>query len=206
MTESRFLKKYESKSDNELKRIINDKETYLEQARIAAIEILKKRQGLTETLKNAENEIKENQIDRTKQEIKSQPPFKKATYITDDPSAPKLYTKKLIYIFSVIFSPLFGSILMMRNFKETGHNIAKFQVLAFGILYTSVIAWGLLSLETKYNLSFGFNIIGAGILSEFFWNKKLGKEIKHRKRSWIIPTIIGVIITVGLVALNILGR
>jgi len=45
MVENKFLKKFEEKTDSELESIIIDKESYTEEARTAAIQILKRRDG-----------------------------------------------------------------------------------------------------------------------------------------------------------------
>ena len=43
MKENKFIEKFKDKSDLDLKQIISDKKTYVEPARIAAIELLKMR-------------------------------------------------------------------------------------------------------------------------------------------------------------------
>ena len=202
MSENRFLKKFEYKSDSELERIINDKETFVEQARIAAIEILKERNGQTESTKKAETEMKSAQERKVAAQQKAEEEEKKKSFVMDDPEAPELYSKRVITMFSAIFSAIFGAVLMMHNFKEVGNSKARNQVLVFGILYTiaSILIINALNIQ-----AIALNFTGAAILTEFFWNKKLGKEIKYRKRSWIKPAIISVIITIPFVLAVIYG-
>ena len=57
MATNRFNLKYRTKTNSELEHIINDKKTYVEQLRIAAIDILKEKNGKTELTKKAETEI-----------------------------------------------------------------------------------------------------------------------------------------------------
>ena len=202
MSENRFLKKFEYKSDSELERIINDKETFVEQARIAAIEILKERNGQTESTKKAEAEMKSAQERKVAAQQKAEEEEKKKSFVTDDPEAPELHSKRVITMFSAIFSAIFGAVLMMHNFKEVGNSKARNQVLVFGILYTiaSILIINALNIQ-----AIALNFTGAAILTEFFWNKQLGKEIKYRKRSWIKPAIISVIITIPFVLAVIYG-
>ena len=202
MSENRFLKKFEYKSDSELERIINDKETFVEQARIAAIEILKERNGQTESTKKAETEMKSAQERKVAAQQKAKEEEKKKSFVMDDPEAPELYSKRVITMFSAIFSTIFGAVLMMHNFKEVGNSKARNQVLVFGILYTiaSILIINALNIQ-----AIALNFTGAAILTEFFWNKQLGKEIKYRKRSWIKPAIISVIITIPFVLAVIYG-
>jgi hypothetical protein len=205
MSENRFLKKFESKSDSELEQIINDKETFVEQARIAAIEILKERNGQTESTEKAETEIKATQERKIAVQQKVVEEEKKKSFVTDDPNGHELHSKRVITIFSAIFSTIFGAVLMMHNFKEVGNNKARNQVLVFGILYTVASILIINALNIQANLAIVLNFGGAAILTEFFWNKQLGKEIKYRKISWIKPAIISVIITIPFVLALIYG-
>ena len=198
MNDTLFLKKFESKSDNELKRIIDDKKTFSEQARIAAISILKERNVHREFTEKAEAEIKTIQEKRADKE--------KINFVTDDPNAPELHSKNTIYFFASFFSTIFGAVLMLQNFREVGNNKVKNQVLVFGILYTLFSILLIITLNIKGNFMMVMNFGGAGILINFFWNKYLGKKIKYRKRSWIKPAIISVIIIIPFVIGFIFGE
>ena len=198
MNNTLFLKKFESKSDDELKRIIDDKKTFVELARIAAITILKERNVHTGFTEKAEAEIKAIQEKRADKE--------KTNFVTDDPNAPELQSKNTIYFFTSFFSTIFGAVLMLQNFREVGNNKVKNQVLVFGILYTLFSILLIITLNIKGNFMMVMNFGGAGILINFFWNKYLGKKIKYRKRSWIKPAIISVIITIPFVIAFIFGE
>jgi len=199
MSKNRFLKKFESKSDSDLERIVNDKETFVEQARIAAIEILKERNRQTESTLKAENEmiIAEERKVVAQQKLVEQE--EKNSCVTDDPNAPELYSKRVIVIFTAMFATIFGTVLMMHNLKEVGNIKARTQVLVFGILYTITSILIINALNTQTNVAILLNFCGAAILTEFFWDKHLGKRIKYRKRSWVKPAIISVLITIPFV-------
>lgn len=205
MSENIFLKKFESKSDSDLERIINDKETFVEQARIAAIEILKERNGQTEFTEKAETEMRAAQEKKGAAQQKVTEEEKKKSFVTDEPEAPELHSKRVITMFAAIFSTIFGAVLMMHNFKEVGNNKAKNKVLVFGVLYTIASILIINALNIQSNLAVVLNLGGAAILTEFFWNKQLGKEIKYRKRSWVKPAIISVIITIPFLLALIYG-
>lgn len=192
MNENRFFKKYETKSDVELERIVNDKKAYVEQARIAAIQILKERNGRTELTDKAENEI-QTVKDKT-EEVE-----KKNNFLTDNPNAPQLHSKRVITFFAAIFSTIFGTVLMMYNFNQVGNTKARNQVLVFGLLYTilSIIIINLFPIAG--NLAIILNLGGALVLTEYFWNDRLGAEIEYRERSWVRPLIISFVITIPLV-------
>jgi len=192
MAENRFLLKYKTKTDSELEDIISDKKTYVELARIAAIDILKGRNGKTELTEKAEFEI---QTVKKKNEEE----VEKNNFLTEDLNAPRLHSKRVVTLFSAIFSIIFGAVLMMYNFNQLGKIKARNLVFTFGIIYTigTILLINLLSFPGNFVII--INLIGAYIMTEYFWNEHLGKEIKYRKRSWVKPAIISTIITIPFV-------
>ena len=206
MNENRFIEKFQHKTDSELEYILENKKSYNEQAIAASIHILKERNGKTPELESVESEIK---IEKEKKEIareKTIEEHKKKNNITDDPNAPELHSKKVIMVFSGLFSTIFGAVLLMYNMKQTDNQTGRIQVLIFGILYTIITLVVVNSLNIGGNIALIFNIAGGGILTEYFWNKFIGKEFQHRKRSWIKPAIISVLITIPLILAAIYGQ
>ncbi|NAY90604.1 hypothetical protein GTQ34_01620 [Muricauda sp. JGD-17] len=206
MSENRFIEKFQHKTDSELEYILENKKSYNEQAVAASIHILKERNGKTPELESVESEIK---IEKEKKEIareKTIKEHKKKNNITDDPNAPELHSKKVIMVFSGLFSTIFGAVLLMYNMKQTDNQTGRIQVLIFGILYTIITLVVVNSLNIGGNIALIFNIAGGGILTEYFWNRFIGKEFQHRKRSWIKPAIISVLITIPLILAAIYGQ
>lgn len=206
MSENRFIEKFQHKTDSELEYIIENKKSYDEQAVAASIHILKERNGKTLELESVESEIK---IEKEKKEIarkKTIEKHKKKNNITDDPNAPELHSKKVIMVFSGLFSTIFGAVLLMYNMKQTDNQTGRTQILIFGILYTIITLVVVNLLNIGGNIALIFNIAGGGILTEYFWNKFIGKEFQHRKRSWIKPAIISVLITIPLILATIYGQ
>jgi hypothetical protein len=193
-----FLRNFKNYSELELKQVIDDKKIYVEEARKAAHQILEER---TVGVKNYSENNSENKL----QNESSLPIEETAinsnsnkSLLTDDLNAPQLHSKKVIRVFSILFSTLFGSVLLMTNMKEVKNTKAKFQVLIFGIIYSFLSILVITYFETR-NLTMPFNFIGSWILSEYFWNKYIGKETLYRKRSWHKALIISIIVTIPLI-------
>ena len=111
---------------------------------------------------------------------------------------PKLYSKNVIYAFSIIFSTLFGSVLLMSNLKNIGDNKARWEVLIFALIFTFGSAITLTTIQAQAGLGIPLNILGAVILNEFFWNRSIGRETEFIKKSWYKPAIISIIICIPL--------
>ncbi|WP_445712292.1 hypothetical protein [Flavobacterium sp.] len=206
MNENKYVEKFQNKTDSELEYILENKEKYNEQAIFASIQILKDRNGKTGELESVESEIEVAKESKVVAQGKAVEEDKKKGNITDDPNAPELHSKGVIMVFSGLFSTIFGAVLLMFNMKQTDNPKGRIQVLAFGILYTVATLLVVNLLNIKGNIALIFNIGGGGILTEYFWNQFIGKELKHRKRSWIKPAIISVLITIPLVLAAIYGQ
>ena len=206
MNENKFIEKFQNKNDSELKYIIENKKSYNEQAVSASIEILKKRNGESSELKEIEKEIKaEKEIKKVIQR-KAVDEYKIKNNITDDPNAPELHSRKVIMVFSGLFSTIFGAVLLMYNLKQTENKTGRIQVLIFGVLYTILTLVIVNLINVGGNIAIIFNIVGGGILTEYFWNKFIGKDFEHRKRNWIKPAIISILITIPLILATIYGQ
>jgi len=115
--------------------------------------------------------------------------------IVDDVNAPQLYSRQVINIFSVLFSVLFGGILLAINLKTVNNKKAIFPVLAFSVLYTGLTVFILnLIPGSTTPLTVAFNLLGAIVLYNFFWGKYIGKEFQYRTKPFWIPLVIGVAI------------
>ncbi|MEW2920414.1 hypothetical protein AB1A65_03025 [Muricauda sp. ANG21] len=205
MNKYKFVEKFQDKTDSELQNIISDKKSYVEEARFASLQILKERNGNSPELETLEKELTEAKVRKTALQKQNTEEKKKKDFLTDDPDAPELHSKKVILVFSAIFSTIFGAVLLMYNMKQTNNGKGRIQVLIFGILYTILIMIIVNTLKTSFNISIILNLIGASVLNEYFWNKFIGKEFLYRKRSWIKPAIISVIITVPFILALIYG-
>lgn len=108
---------------------------------------------------------------------------------------PQLYSKGVILAFSVLFSTIFGAVILMSNMKRLQKTKGRLQVLLFGIIYSVGQVFTLNSFEST-NMSIPLNIIGGVVLNEYFWNRYIGKEREYLKKSWLKPAIISGLITI----------
>ena len=108
------------------------------------------------------------------------------------PNTPELYSKNLIIIFSLLFSPIFAAVLLMLNLKAIGKSKERIYVLLFGVFYLFATAAILQIFSLPPNLTFIANVVGAAILNEYFWNKYIGRDTEYIKKSWIKPALISV--------------
>lgn len=118
---------------------------------------------------------------------------------------PELYSKTLILVFAIIFSTIFAAILLILNLRSLGKRNAGLQVLIFAILY--LIATGIV-IQT-FNLEPGLtviaNVIGAAILNEYFWNKHIGSDLEYKKKGWMKPLMISLLIALSVFFLLMLS-
>jgi hypothetical protein len=173
-------------SNNELAKIIRDSQTEPEDKVSAALNELKNRgietnnyAQMTESIKNNEPKLDEN--------------------------SPTLYSEKVIYVFSILFSVLFGGILFALNLKAVNNKRGIYPVIIFSVLYTgfSIYILNLIKAGTSGTLIFG--IIGSLVINNYFWPKYIGKGILYHKKSYKKPLIIALIIFIPLTALIILN-
>jgi hypothetical protein len=125
------------------------------------------------------------------------------TNLQNEANSPKLYSKTLIIIFSLLFSPIFAAVLLMSNLKTMGKSKERVFVLLFAIGYLFATAALLQILNLPTNLTFIANVIGAAILNEYFWNKYIGRDTLYGKKSWIKPTLISIAIALFFLLLLI---
>ncbi|MEG9328401.1 hypothetical protein SAMN04488034_103156 [Salinimicrobium catena] len=124
----------------------------------------------------------------------SQPNSPQETELQNEANRPSLYSKTLIIIFSLLFSPIFAAVLLMSNLKAVDRPKARIYVLIFAIAYLFATAAVLQIFNLPPNLTFIANVIGAAILNEYFWNKYIGRDVTYEKKSWIKPALISVAI------------
>lgn len=118
--------------------------------------------------------------------------------VIKDIDAPEYYSQTAIYAFSIIFSVLFGAVMMAINLKNAGKRWGT--PILFGLLFT----FGQVNLaqfipNPSIGVSLIINAVGVTIMYQIFWNKGIGKDTKYRAKPIWIPLIIGIIITVPLI-------
>jgi hypothetical protein len=168
----------------ELAKIIRDSRTEPEEKVTAALNELKKRgiettdyAEILESIKEIEPKLDEN--------------------------SPTLYSDRVIYTFSILFTVIFGGILFAKNLKEIGNKRGIYPVIIFSILYTvfSIYVLSLIKIGSVGAVFFG--AIGAIVINNVFWNKYIGKGVLYHKKSYKKPLIVALIIFIPFTALVI---
>ena len=189
------------KSNAELEHLLEAKDIYTDEAIQAVIWELENRNLIEkDTIKLAiiplENEIlgQEKQRDTENTNESSSEVF----------DLPVLYSKRAIQGFSILFSTLFGAVLLMSNLKKINKPKARIEVFVFGIVYSIFTSLLLNYLPKIFFLTLLFNIVGYAVLVEYYWNKNLGKEFKHEKKQIKKPLIISLLVLAIVVCFSIL--
>lgn len=199
--ENNFLDEVKSKSTDELKEIALNFNLH-RGALVAASKQELSNRGVE--LSDAEKLIIEAKKNKRRQEARESVDINKnwnsfsvkwKANIVDDVNAPQLYSRQVINIFSILFSVLFGGILLAINLKTANNKKAIFPVLSFSVLYTGLMAFILnLIPGSTTPLTVVFNILGALVLYNFFWGKYIGKEFQYRTKPFWKPLIIAIIL------------
>lgn len=168
-------------SNNELAQIVRNRNSEPEEKVEAALTELKNRgfetndySQMIENIKNCEPEIDEN--------------------------TPTLYSDRVIYTFSILFSVIFGGILFARNLKEVDNKKGIYPVVIFSILYTALSIYVLNLIKIGTAGTFLLGAIGALIINNLFWDKYIGRGRVYHKKSYKKPLIIALVIFIPLAA------
>jgi hypothetical protein len=191
------------KSNEELETIFDEKSKYTEEAVQAVIWELENRSLIEKTeilYQDPEKVVQLTKVTSTKEtQEKNESPFEELVL-------PVLYSQKAIQGFTIFFTTIFGAVLLMRNLKEMNKPKAAIQVLVFGIVYTLFSIILLNYLPKMFFITLIFNLIGYAVLSEFFWNKNLGKELAYNKKKIWKPLFISTLILFLVVFLQFLPQ
>jgi hypothetical protein len=123
------------------------------------------------------------------------------------PEKPKLYSKRVIRLFSILFSTLAGGILLRQNLKDVGNVKAGNYALIFSIGYTIgiILLINYFLLKEATVASFFLNVIGSAVLNEYFYHKFIKEPDSYEKKSFWKPLIIWLIIVTVLIFLAVYG-
>jgi hypothetical protein len=125
------------------------------------------------SLENEENPVEEN-------------------FVSEEEAVVSLYSRSAVFGFSIFFSTIFGSILLMINLRRLGEKRKGFEILLLGIAY-AILSSVLVDLAgANLVLSLILNVLGGYLMSTYFWAKYIGLEFSHEKQSILIPLILGI--------------
>jgi hypothetical protein len=116
---------------------------------------------------------------------------------------PKFYSKEAIGILTLLFSPFLGCILFSNNLREVGKGKLTPYFIIVGIFWTFIIRQVTSGLDLLFQIAIS-NILGSLLLTYYFWDKYLDGYTYEKKSFWK-PTLIFVVICVGLILFQILA-
>jgi hypothetical protein len=192
-----------AKSNTELENIFENKSDYTDEAVQAVIWELENRNLIEKTeISYLETQVNTDiaETSTPKEDLENnESPFEELVL-------PILYSKKAIQGFSILFSTIFGVFLLMSNLKAMNKPKARVEVLVFGIAYSIFTVILLNYLPKMFFITLLFNIIGYAVLTEYYWNRNLGKDLQYRKKEIWKPLIISISILVLLIFLQFLPQ
>lgn len=123
----------------------------------------------------------------------------------EEEDLPTLYSERVIYTFSVLFSVIAGGILLARNLKEVNRKDGIPHVIAFSLIYTFLS--GYLMTVTKSGLvgSVVLAILGSMVLNSYFWNAYIGRGQNYYRKRYGKALIIALLILIPLFMLAVWG-
>ncbi len=110
--------------------------------------------------------------------------------IVSDENAPKLYSRRVIYIFSILFTVVTGGILLSINLKRVNRKDVIWIVLGYSIAYTAISVSILSQFERNTILTLLVSMLGSFALYNYFWKKYIGAETKYQTNPIWIPLVI----------------
>jgi len=113
--------------------------------------------------------------------------------------APELYSRRVIYFFSCLFTVITGGILLSINLKRVNRKDIIWLVLGYSIAYTTISISILSQFERNTVLTLLVSMLGSFALYNYFWKKYIGAETKYQTKPIWIPLIICVAITSFLI-------
>ena len=121
-------------------------------------------------------------------------------------SKPLLHGKVSIFIFTVLLSSFFGSLLYSQNLKKIGRRKDIAPTIIFGLLWNFLCS----KLLTEFSLTnvgirlFVPNIIAALIFITAIWNYHFKEVESYNRRTIWVPLIIVILVYGTFITLNIL--
>ena len=115
------------------------------------------------------------------------------------PMLPAIYSKRAILRFSIFFSTVVGAVLLMQNLRDIGKKREGNIVISISILYT-VLSMIIISIPDKpySSLTYLCNILGAFVMTEYFYKKYFPDEAMYNKKKIWKPLIISLLIIIPL--------
>lgn len=118
---------------------------------------------------------------------------------------PVIYSKRAIYLFAFLFSPLIGGLLLMQNLKDIGKKKEANMMLLVSIFLTAATVVITVLLPGR-STSLVCNIGGGAVLSEYFYKKYFPDDADYEKKKIWKPLLIAASICVLLIFLALWAK
>jgi hypothetical protein len=197
--ESKFSFLATGRTNEELRERIDNRQKYLPETVEASVAELqfRKHEFSDEELKVIGEDLQAHRANAAT--ISSRIGFWSGEYknaLVEDPDAPLLYSRLVIYTFSFFLGALFGSIMMAMNLGKLGKRKDALYAILFGVGFTAVQIYLSATANSGPGGSYGIlgGIIAAVCLDFFFWKFHIGYETFYRARPFGVPLTIGILI------------
>jgi hypothetical protein len=194
------------KSDQELQNCIDNREKYMPETVEAAVKELQSRGViLTEDELTVIAEDVQARRDQLNSGANNYGFFSRndKIYQVEDPEAPLLYSKRAILVFSILFSVVFGSVMLAINVGKVQSATKAIMVVLYGLVFTIILAVVAQNLNSNTGLAVVFGCLGALSMEYLFWRPYIGNTTQYRVKPIWIPLVIGLAIAIPLIVLII---
>jgi hypothetical protein len=190
------------KTDTELRYIIDNRENYLPESVLGAME----------QLKNRGTEFSDEEVRVVEEDMQARMEIaanaaQSSNFFADsgrdlqveDPDAYVFYSRRVIKAFTFFFSPVFGAILMAMNMSKAKDYAGISRVILFGLglIIAENIIVAAIGLNASINIIVAF--LNAYLIDLLFWDKYIGKATLYKPRSFWVPLIVGLALSALLV-------
>ncbi|HJP62385.1 MAG TPA: hypothetical protein VJ844_03040 [Mucilaginibacter sp.] len=186
-----------SKTDEELRERIDNRENYLPETVLNAVAELQRRGH-----EFSEEELQViNEDMQARMEIAGSGNTTLATLndnyknaLVEDPDAYEFYSRRVVRVFTFFFGAVFGSIMMAINIQKTKNfgGVALVLLFGFGTTFVELILASGANLNASASIL--FSIINSYLIDLLFWNNYIGNSTLYTARKYWAPLIIGLLL------------
>ncbi|WP_010520379.1 hypothetical protein [Aquimarina agarivorans] len=193
--ENQYSKFYKGCTTVELKKIITQKELYHDEARVAAFLELKNQGILLNSEEESELQKLTSNLKVSDQKAQSKKKEGQKPEINNPLETPSLYSPTAVLGFTILFSVIFGGILMFLNLRTLNKKSTALKVLFATIGF--MLIGGLVAQWSEMNqwVIMLVNVIGGIVLIEFFWKKYIGNTSNFNRKSILKPAVISLLVS-----------
>jgi len=194
---NQYTSYYKNRSIKELQEVLNNPNSYEDEARLTAFQILQQKNIEVTPEQVAEMKEVESTLGKQLKELQE-----KELILQESQEIQEWYSPAAVLGFSIFLSPLLGALLLSYNLKKANKKNQAIYVILLGILFFAIgivlLATGNMTRVT----SIAIGVIPALIFIELFWKKHLGYQAEYKRKPIWKALIIVLAITVFLLALQ----